>query len=216
MCGRYYFNGSIDPLQDILPLTSIEDPGLPRYNIAPSQRAPVIRAGAEGHGLVQLQWGLVPHWANDRQAIKPQINARAESAHEKPFFRAAFRSSRCLVPANGFFEWQRQGDRKQPYCISLTHDEPFYFAGLWANNRHGVPLETFTILTCAPNGLMQSLHHRMPVILHPQHYEAWLSGSPAQVKELLRPYPESDMKAYAVSSQVNNPRNDDPTILQRL
>ena len=216
MCGRYYFKGSTDELQENIPLIQGESLGPPRYNIAPSQHAAVIRATQDGNELTQLTWGLVPHWAKDLKTIKPQINARAETAHEKPFFRDAFRTRRCLIPANGFFEWQRDRDRKQPYCIELTNHETFCFAGLWSRNTHGNAMETFTILTCTPNNLMQQIHHRMPVILHREDYQTWLSGTTAQVQTLLRPYPESEMMAHTISERVNNPRNDDPSLLEAL
>lgn len=218
MCGRYHFQGSVEALQDALDLSPKPPPGQPRYNIAPSQSAPVIRATATGYELTLLQWGLVPHWAKDRKAVKPQINARSETVHEKPFFRDAFRSGRCLIPADGFFEWQRQGDRKQPFCIGLGDRATFCFAGLWARNTKGAPapLETFTILTCAPNALMQPIHNRMPVILSPQDYEAWLTGPPAEVTTRMQPYTATAMEAYPISDRVNTPRNDDPSILEAI
>ncbi|MEM0981107.1 MAG: SOS response-associated peptidase [Cyanobacteria bacterium P01_H01_bin.58] len=218
MCGRYYFKGSVEELQGNISFATTTDELSVKasYNIAPSQTAPVIRATAKGAELVPLKWGLIPHWAKDRKAIKSQINARSETAHEKPFFRDALRLSRCLIPADGFFEWQRDRDRKRPYCIGLTNDETFCFAGLWAKNTKGEILETFTILTCTPNPLMQSIHNRMPVILQQKDYGTWLSGSIEAAGKLLKPYPESRMKTYAISDKVNNPRNDDPSILQAI
>ncbi|MEO1093317.1 MAG: SOS response-associated peptidase [Cyanobacteria bacterium J06638_28] len=218
MCGRYYFKGLVEELPSDLSFAIATDvlSDKARYNIAPSQTVPVIRTTAKEAELVPLKWGLVPHWAKDRKAIKSQINARSETAHEKPFFRDAFRLNRCLIPASGFFEWRRDRDQKQPYCIGLTNDETFCFAGLWARNTKGETLETFTILTCAPNSLMQPIHNRMPVILQQNDYGTWLSGSAEAAGELLEPYPASRMKAYAISDKVNNPRNDDPSILQAI
>lgn len=192
----------------------------PRFNIAPTQDAPVVRQDDDGtRMLVLLRWGLIPSWAKDISMGARMINARSETVEEKPVFRAAFRRRRCLVPADGFFEWRKEGAAKQPYYFSMKGGNPFAFAGLWdAYESPDAYLETYTILTCEANETVEPIHHRMPVILPPDLYAKWLQpGSPeGELKALLRPYPEDDLQVYPVSRMVNSPSNDSPLCIQRF
>lgn len=203
-----------------------------RYNIAPTQLVPIVRlapAGGEGDGagersapkreLVQARWGLVPFWAKDAAIGAKMINARAEGIAEKPAFRAAFRARRCLVPADGFFEWRATPRGKRPYWVGLkggTSDEPplFAFAGLWerwTKAPDGAPLESCTIVTTEANALLRPIHGRMPVIVAPADYASWLDpAAPLQgALELLKPYPAEAMTLHPVSTRVNSVRFDD-------
>ena len=204
-----------------------------RYNIAPTQPVPIVRlapAGREGDGaerqsgprreLVQVRWGLVPFWAKEIAIGAKMINVRAEGIAEKPAFRAAFRARRCLVPADGFFEWQATSRGKRPYWVGLKADASdapalFAFAGLWerwTKAPDGVPLETCTIVTTEANRLLRPLHDRMPVVLAPADHPAWLDPAtpPADALALLKPYPAEAMTLHAVSARVNSVRYDDP------
>ncbi len=189
----------------------------PRYNIAPSQPVPVVRAADAGREWVNLRWGLVPSWAKDAKLA--QINARAETAPDKPMFRSAFRKRRCLIPASGFYEWQATGGkRKQPFCIRLADDKPFAFAGLWERwEGPDGPVESCCILTTEANDLVRPIHDRMPVILDPRHFDQWLDPKQrdaAALAPLLRPFAVDAMKAYPVSPWVNDPRHDDARCLE--
>lgn len=191
------------------------EPLQPRFNIAPTQPVAVVRFGPGARQLAWLKWGLVPSWARDASIGNRLINARAESVADKPAFRTAFRRRRCLVLADGFYEWRRTGAKKQPFFIRLRDDRPFAFAGLWESweGADHSSLETCTILTTGPNELMKPIHDRMPVILASDDYEHWLDPAvqePEQLAPLLRPYPSDAMLALAVGTHVNNPRNDGP------
>jgi len=219
MCGRYSLT---TPLEAVTNLFGVAGrPNFPaRYNIAPTQDVPVVRAadgdgdgdGDGGRRLDLLRWGLVPHWAKDLKVGSRMINARAESAAKSPAFRNAFRQRRCLVPADGFYEWRKlPGGTKQPYRITLKAGL-FAFAGLWEawHDPAGETVRTFTILTTDANELLMPIHDRMPVILAPADYDAWLGAEdPAAVQALLQPFPAAAMVATPVSARVNNVRNDD-------
>ena len=214
MCGRYTLTADGASIQLAFNLDSIPD-WQPRYNIAPSQLAPVI-TGKNARRLSFLKWGLVPSWAKDAAIGSKMINARAETAAEKPSFRAAFKRRRCLIPADGFFEWQ--GSRKTPMYIHLENRTLFAFAGLWESraNPDGSKLETCAILTAEANELIRPLHHRMAVILAPENYDVWLSPQEvetAALMSLLSPHPAEKMRAYEVSRQVNHPANDSPSVI---
>jgi putative SOS response-associated peptidase YedK len=194
------------------------EPLQPRFNIAPTQAVAAVRRVPESsepaRQLVLLRWGLVPSWAKDPKIGNSLINARAESVAAKPAFRTAFRRRRCLVVADGFYEWQRTGTKKQPYFIRLADDRPFAFAGLWEfwEGPDHSALESCTLITTSANELMAPIHDRMPVILSPDDYDRWLDPAiqkPDQLQPLLRPYPSGEMLAYPVSTHVNNPRNED-------
>lgn len=217
MCGRFSIFADPERLaerfQAHLPAETLS----PRYNAAPSQSLPVI-LNEEERKIQLLRWGLVPFWAKDPGIGNRMINARAESLAEKPSFRTALRKRRCLVLADGFYEWQKTPQGKIPMRITLKSGEPFAFAGLWETWRSGDDdvLRTFTIVTTAPNSLVAPIHNRMPVILLPEHESLWLDNTLEQEVwlDLLQPYPADHLAAYQVSPRVNAPANDDATVVQ--
>jgi putative SOS response-associated peptidase YedK len=223
MCGRFTLSAPAPELAQLFDLP--EEPVLvPRYNIAPTQPVGIVRtqpvhaqASAPGREWALTLWGLIPSWAKDPGIANSLINARAETVTEKPAFRAAFKRRRCLVPATGFYEWQKQPKGKQPYYITVGDGSPFAIAGLWEtwHGPDGSEIETCTLLTTEANELMEPLHNRMPVIIAPQDYADWLgSGGDAspqaldQLRHLLRSYPAKEMAAIPVSTFVNNVRNE--------
>jgi putative SOS response-associated peptidase YedK len=216
MCGR--FTLAIDPadLSEAFPGFSFPKEMTPRYNIAPSQ--PVAVVANNGRRQVEFfQWGLVPSWAQDPSIGNRMINARAESLAEKPSFRTAYKRRRCLILANGFYEWQQVpgGKTKTPMLIRMKSGEPFAFAGLWEvwHPDQDDALLSCTIITTTPNVLMEKIHNRMPVILSPTAYRLWLDPAERAAEELgklLKPYPASQMAAFPVSRLVNDPKNDSP------
>jgi len=219
MCGRYSLTTPAEALENLFGVGPLDN-FLPRYNIAPSQTAPVVRVdeGGERH-WAPLRWGLIPSWAKDPSIGNRMINARAETAAEKPSFRAALRRRRCLVPADGFYEWKKVGGQSQPTRIELASSGPMAFAGLWEHWRGdgGQTIETFTILTTEANRDLAAIHHRMPVILAPEHYEVWLkigAGDVDLLRPMMGPYEAERLIARPVSRHVNNPRNDDPGCLE--
>lgn len=218
MCGR--FVQSFDPLvvQHELSLTSVPDIP-PRFNVAPTQRVPIV-TNERPHDMSILQWGLIPSWAKDTAMSGKLINARAETLDEKPSFRNAFKSRRCIVPVSGFYEWQADAEGKQPLYIHPT-DAPFFtLAGLWEtwkNPATGEIIPTFTIITTAANDFMRQFHERMPVILSRDDRHAWLTADdPHLRKALLQPYDPARMIAYPVSKMVNKPANDTPECIVPL
>ncbi|MCC9076558.1 SOS response-associated peptidase [Litorilinea aerophila] len=218
MCGRFTLFSSPERLAELFDLA--EPPQLaPRYNIAPTQPVAIVRADArtQTREWALVQWGLVPSWAKDPSMGSRLINARAETVAEKPSFRAAFKRRRCLIPADGFYEWQRTSKGKQPYFVHLRDGSPFAMAGLWEfwTGPDGSALESCTILTTEANELMAPLHNRMPVIVAPEDYQNWLTIDLDRERErasllhhLLRPFPAEAMEAYPVSTYVNSPRNE--------
>ena len=222
MCGRFTLT---NPDQDLaLQFDLPEIPDLqPRYNIAPTQPVAAVRVAPESavRELALLHWGLIPFWAKDPKIGSRMINARSETAAEKPSFRAAFRRRRCLVVADGFYEWQKLNDGKQPFYIRLHDGKPFAFAGLWEHweGPDGAVIESCTLLTTEPNDVIRPLHNRMPVILQPRDYDLWLDPEVQQAEQLqplLGPYLPGDMEAYPISRWVNSPRNDDPRCIEPL
>ncbi len=216
MCGRYTLTATGQELAELfgLPEAPVFDP---RYNIAPTQPVPLVRAGPGGRELVLARWGLIPHWAQDPSIGNRLINARAETVAEKASFRDAFRRRRCLVPATGFYEWHNQGGRKQPFHFRLADGRPFAFAGLWERwqGPEGA-LESCTVLTTAANAVVRPVHERMPVLLDPRDYAQWLDAGPSRPEELLpllRPFPEGPMVAVPVGRWVNDPRHEGATCL---
>jgi putative SOS response-associated peptidase YedK len=213
MCGRFTLRASPAVIAQEFGLFGVPDQ-VPRFNIAPGQAVAVVRQKpqAEGRELAFLHWGLIPAWADDPSIGVRLTNARSETAATKPSFRRAIRSRRCLVVADGFYEWQRTNARKQPYFVGLSNDRPFGLAGLWERwEKHGEPVESCTILTTDANELMQPIHERMPVIVPPEQHDLWLDPrcqEPEKLANLLRPYASNDMVAYLVSTLVNNPKND--------
>ncbi|WP_440988578.1 SOS response-associated peptidase [Haloarchaeobius baliensis] len=243
MCGRYSLFVEPEELESAFGVR-LPERFEPRYNAAPSQDLPVIRSDAADE-LSYANWGLVPSWADDPADASKPINARSETVREKPTFKAAFEgdggdgsdsdglaTGRCLVPADGFYEWVETGGGKQPYRVTMADDAPFAMAGLFAvwegverqpgldafaggsaepeTKRH----VSFTVLTTEPNELVSELHHRMAVLLAPEEYDTWLHGDADEAAELLDPYPSDGMRAYPVSTAVNDPSNDSPMVVE--
>jgi putative SOS response-associated peptidase YedK len=223
MCGRFASKLTRQQLHDLYGIAAPEGSPLPAdlkplYNIAPTQTVPVIRLSRERRREIAfLRWGLIPFWSKDAKIAYRTINARAETAATAPAFRAAFENRRCLVPASGFYEWKKlDGGDKQPYFIGMRDGAPFAFAGLWERWDKGeAPVETFTIITGEPNSLIAPLYNRMPVILDPDDYDAWLTAADtATPQALLQPFPAQLMTAYPVSKRVNNAKNDDAAVME--
>ena len=214
MCGRFTRKENFKQLAETLGLAHL--PSLePRYNIAPSQMIGCVRTNPSTRETeyVQLKWGLVPSWAKDSGIGHSLINARAETVADKPSFRKAFKQQRCVILADGFYEWKREGKSKQPYYIHLKDNRPFVFAGLWDHweKGEGAPINSCTLITTGPNAVMEPIYHRMPVILNPGDYSLWLDlavQDSTRLSPLLQPYPSEDMEAFPISPLVNNPRND--------
>jgi putative SOS response-associated peptidase YedK len=219
MCGRYMLTTPVDALRQLFLFT--ERPNLaPRYNIAPTQEVPIVRPTRDGAGreLIMVRWGLVPYWADDPKIGNRLINARRESVARTAAFREAYQRRRCLVPADGFFEWQKEGRTRQPLLVRRKDQAPFAFAGLWERwpQPGGGVLRSCTIITCPANKLIAPLHDRMPVILASEDYERWLDPSRADGRELLEPYPAAELEAFPVSPRVNSPQYDDPECIAPL
>jgi len=208
MCGRFAF---YSPSEATAALFGVDGALAvePRYNIAPTQFVAAVRDNAEqDRELVMLRWGLVPSWAKDSAIGNRMINARAETVAEKPSYRVAFRHRRCVVLADGFYEWHREGDVKTPYFISLASGEPFALAGLWESwkdRKSDESMQTTTLITTAANDFMQPLHHRMPVILQSETANEWLSGPNDYLQEATERTPA--LQAWPVNRRVNNARN---------
>ena len=216
MCGRFAFYSPAEATAALFGATGTYDPG-PRYNIAPTQDLAAVRGrdGGDGRELVALRWGLVPFWANDPALGNRMINARAETVAEKPAYRAAYRRRRCLVLADGFYEWHREGSVKVPWYISLASDEPFAFAGLWerwTSKETGESLETATLITTQANDFLARLHHRMPVILDARRAERWLSGDNELIVTASQDSPA--LRAWPVNRRVNNARNEGEDLIR--
>lgn len=214
MCGRFTLTVNPEQLQEAFPGLQVPDSLTPRYNIAPTQPVAVI-ANNRPERLDFFVWGLIPSWAKDPSIGSRLINARAETLTEKPAFRAAFRRRRCLIPASGFYEWRADPGQKSktPLYIHRADGAPLAFAGLWENwnGPDGSNILSCTIITTAPNGLMEKIHNRMPAILPPSAYAQWLDpGEPPveRLQTLLQPYPAEAMQAFPVSRLVNVPGND--------
>ncbi|MGG3509615.1 SOS response-associated peptidase [Paenibacillus lautus] len=224
MCGRFTLTVTWEELmiRYLIDPESVSPFHIPRYNIAPTQMVTAIINDGSTNRIGQLQWGLVPSWAKDASAGAKMINARSETLEDKPAYRMPFYRKRCLIPADGFYEWQKNGNGKQPFRISLKNGEIFSMAGLYDTwiTPNGDKLSTCTVITTEPNQLMAPIHNRMPVILRPADEALWLErqtsshtheGSPSllqSLKELLRPYSAEDMQAIPVSTTVNSVKND--------
>lgn len=222
MCGRYTLSSPIEVVADLFSV----DPGnapqslVPRFNVAPTQSVPVVRVSRPGapRTLEMLRWGLIPSWAKEAEIGNRMINARSETAAEKPAYKSSFRKKRCLIAADGFYEWKPEGKLKQPFLIHQASGKPFGIAGLWSSWRdpQGEALETFTILTTSPNSVLSPIHDRMPVILDPADYDLWLDPKVEDVERLqalMAPAPVEGWEAVPVSRAVNNPANDSPACL---
>ena len=221
MCGRYTLAVQLDLIADRFASVAEFDKLAPRFNIAPGQLAPVVVASEEKRRLRMMKWGLIPSWAKDESIGYKMINARAETLAEKPSFRKALELRRCIIPADGFYEWRKEpdGKSKTPMRIVLKDRSIFGLAGLWERwkSPDGEEVLTYTIVTTTPNSLLESVHNRMPVILTREAEDLWLgtgarsAGAPAQV---LKPYPTDQMEMFAVSRAVNNPRTDIPECVE--
>jgi putative SOS response-associated peptidase YedK len=228
MCGRFTLTTPMPVLAEFF-LFPEAAPQPPRYNIAPTQAVVAVRAAADSgkRELCLFRWGLVPSWADDPAIGNRLINARAETVADKPSFRSAFRQRRCLIPADGYYEWQKRAASKQPFYFRMRDSKPFAFAGLWEHwepatsgpsprGGEGV-IESCTILTTAANDLLRPVHERMPVILAPEDYAQWLDPAvrqPELLQPLLRSFPAEAMTSYPVGLVVNNPRNESPQCVE--
>ena len=241
MCGRFTLRTPASNLAGWFLRASLDlnFPQLrPRFNIAPTQLIACVRKVPEQGGeleVAQLQWGLVPPWSKDGKSAYSMINARAETVHEKPSFRSPFRSRRCLIVADGFYEWVREGKVKRPFYITMADDQPFCMAGIWESWTGGEKVvQSVAVLTTSANGLMARIHDRMPVIIPPSEFHRWLeadvppakkndpetesraASATAALQELLRPFPEEAMAAREVSTLVNSVRNESPDCISPL
>ena len=222
MCGRFTLTQSAETIAKALDVANV--PSLaPRYNIAPTQPVATVLQTREDteRQVLLLHWGLIPSWAKEKKMGARMINARAETVAEKPAFRAAFRHRRCLVLADGFYEWQQLQGKKQPFYCRLSDGQAFAFAGLWEHweGEDGEAIESCTILTTEANQVMRPIHERMPVILPPQDYDLWLNPAVQKsdlLQPLLRPYATEAMSAYPVGTQVNKPKLDSPDCIKSI
>jgi len=219
MCGRYTLRTPVDNLAERFEIDDAPSSIAASYNIAPTQGVATVLVEDGKRKLEMLHWGLIPSWADDPSVGNKMINARAESVAEKPSFRKAFRNHRCLVLADGFYEWQKTGNGKQPYYIRMEDDSPFAFAGLWESWQNSRDIRSSTIITTDANDVVSPIHNRMPVILHPEDYELWLDpdfDEKEPLTTLLKPYPAEAMEAYPVSRSVNSPSNNEPSIIESV
>ncbi|WP_044748965.1 SOS response-associated peptidase [Bacillus alveayuensis] len=222
MCGRFTLTIDENKVLDRFNAVKANDfEYVRRYNIAPSQAVLAIVNDGEKNRLGQLRWGLVPFWAKDIKIGYKMINARAETLAEKPAFKHAFKRQRCIIPADGFYEWKKALKGKQPMRIKLKSDEVFGFAGLWDRwkSPEGTVIHSCTIITTEPNELMADIHNRMPVILRKEDEETWLNRSIEDndlLHDLLKPFPADEMEAYEVSTLVNSPKNDVPELIKKI
>jgi putative SOS response-associated peptidase YedK len=218
MCGRFTLTVPAHEIEEAFGLfEGLDSAMMPRYNIAPTQQVLALRSDEAGKHYVSLRWGLVPFWADDLKIGARLLNARADGIATKPAFRAALKRRRCLVLADGFYEWRTEGKAKLPFHIHRRDRKPFAFAGLWERwDKGDKPVESCTIVTTDANDFMKPLHDRMPVILDPKDYDGWLSPTeePAKVVELLRPTADAGYEMTAVSPKVNNARFEGPECLE--
>jgi putative SOS response-associated peptidase YedK len=221
MCGRYRIKDTDELTEELRRIFKIPGWAMgPRYNIAPSQQLPVVITGDEGEAKVAtMRWGLVPYWEKSEKPKIAPINARAEDAFAKPMFRQSIQKRRCLVPADGFYEFKRlPGDQKQPFDIQLKNGRLFFFAGIYEAATELRP-DNYLLFTTRPNALMSSIHNRMPAIVTGDRAKQWLAPgpiSPEQLADFTEPYPAEEMVARPVSTLVNNPRNDSPDCITPL
>lgn len=220
MCGRYSITMPPEVLRRLFGI-SFDGNLEPRWNMAPTQTAPVVFLDEQGRRVVApMRWGLVPAWAKDDGMGARMINARAETVAEKPSFRAAYRQRRCLIPADGFYEWKTEGGVKQPWRVVRTDRAPFAFAGLWEmweGGGEGSALQSFTIVTTDANATIRDIHHRMPVMLFdPVRFETWLTGSVTEAEALLVPCDPVEIETYRVDPRVGNVRHDDAGLIEPI
>lgn len=214
MCGRYALTSPPAVLAERFHLLWTPE-FEPHYNIAPSQTIPVVRETGQGREMALLRWGLIPSWAKEASIGMKLVNARGETLADKPAFRSAYRQRRCLIPADAFYEWKAIAGRKQPYCIRMRDGGPFGMAGLWERWKapDGQTVESCAIVTVDANALIAELHERMPLILAPDDYDAWLRAESQQLPPAVA---AQDMRSYPVSPLVSNARNDVPACLDPI
>jgi putative SOS response-associated peptidase YedK len=214
VCGRFGLATTASELAELLEIDPARCQVAPRHNIAPTQAVLGLRLGREGRELAAFHWGLIPHWAASASESPKRINARSETAHQKPAFRDAFAHRRCLIAADGFFEWRQVGRNRDPLWFRLRSGRPFAMAGLWERWRDldGSPIESCALLTTAPNPLVAPIHDRMPVILRREHHASWLDTrlGADELGAVLSTYPAAEMDAIPVERYVNDPRHEGP------
>jgi len=216
MCGRYSLTASLGELAQRFAFDGDRNDFRPRYNVAPTQQVLTV-VGGDNRRAGFMRWGLIPSWSKDGPSNRPLINARAETVAEKPSFRGPLKNQRCLVPADGFYEWQKVGDAKRPMRITMRSGEPFAFAGLWSvwTDSEGNRIPSCAIITTAANDLLKPIHLRMPVILAEETEDLWLDTAlddSDALTQLLEPYPDDALEAYEVSRLVNSASNDVPEV----
>ncbi len=216
MCGRYSLTASLGELAQRFAFDGDRNDFRPRYNVAPTQQVLTV-VGGDNRRAGFMRWGLIPSWSKDGPSSRPLINARAETVAEKPTFRGPLKNRRCLVPADGFYEWQKVGDAKRPMRITMRSGEPFAFAGLWSmwTDPEGNRTPSCAIITTAANDLLKPIHLRMPVILAEETEDLWLDTAlddSDALTQLLEPYPDDALEAYEVSRLVNSASNDVPEV----
>ncbi|WP_088008565.1 SOS response-associated peptidase [Indiicoccus explosivorum] len=224
MCGRFSLYSDFRVIVDrfhVDEVTFDETEYEASYNIAPSQQVVAVISDGTGNRLGFLRWGLIPPWAKDAKIGYKMINARAETAADKPSYRNAFKKKRCLVVADSFYEWRRTEDGKQPMLIRMKNGEPFAFAGLWEawKSPEGETVYSCSILTTEPNELMETIHDRMPVVLAKEDEQRWIDPSIQDeeiLTDMLKPYDGNEMEAYPVSPDVNSPKNNSPELIERV
>lgn len=228
MCGRVYIKNSLAGIMQAFAFAQAterahgSDNALPTYNGAPSQWYPIIEWDRDLNGpvFISARWGFIPRWMKDATGGRKPINAMSETVAGNGMFREAYRSRRCLMPIDGFFEWKAiLGEKaKQPYAIAMADGSPFALAAIWESWRspEGEDIRTFAVLTCAPNAMMAEIHNRMPVILHPADYAAWLNERDPNPAGLLKPFPAELMTMWPIGRKVGSPRNNSPDILDPL
>jgi len=217
MCGRYALYSNIEQIKSLFPIDHVACESEPNYNVAPTQEVPAVIHQGEFNILDKMHWGLVPFWAKDIKIGSKMINARLETVASKPAFREAFKKRRCLIPADGFYEWYGTKGQKQPVFITLPDKKPFAFAGLWETwqdkGSPGIIYRSCTIITRGATGGLQKIHNRMPVVLVPEAYEAWMGpgkGEGESLLDILSSGVVTDFTFYPVSKRVNAVRNNEP------
>jgi len=215
MCGRFGYSLTREEVEERFGLKKVPAGLAPKYNVPPGTDVPAV-LNTSADELKFIRWGLIPHWAKEEKTKFNLINAKAETVTEKPMFKGLVHSKRCLILADCFYEWKKVGVKKVPYRILMKDEHPFAFAGLWDSWQHeGKELQTCLIITTTPNALINSIHDRMPAILAPDKERAWLDEvRPEDVGEFLRPYDAKRMKAYEISTRINSPANDSPSVIQ--
>ena len=222
MCGRYSLSVTPEMLRKLANVEAYLNLE-PRYNIAPTQMAPVVRLINGRRRMDMLSWGFIPSWSRDKKIASKMINARGETVAQKSSFREAYKNRRCLIPADGFYEWRREGQTKQAFRIGFKSGSLFFFAGLWetwtvaaTQEDAGEVIESFTIITTNANEKIAPIHHRMPVIVDPEDHELWLRGTGSAAANVIKAFPPNSMAFYRVSARVNNVRNDDEGCIEPL